>query len=102
MPRAFLLALPAALLLTGCLSTVGKVVTAPVRVVSSGVDAVTTSQSEADEKRGRALRKQEEELGKLARKRSDAIDDCNDGDRKACEKVRELDEEIERVRARDI
>lgn len=34
-------------------------VTLPVRVASAGVDAVTTSQSEADEKRGRQLRKAE-------------------------------------------
>ena len=31
------------------------------------VDAVTTSQKEADEKRGRELRKQDEERGRLAR-----------------------------------
>ena len=31
----------------------------PVKVASAGVDAVTTSQSEADEKRGRELRKAE-------------------------------------------
>jgi hypothetical protein len=38
-----------------------------VKVVSSGVDAATTSQSEADEKRGRELRRQDEERGKQAR-----------------------------------
>ena len=36
-------------------------------VVSAGVDAVTTSQSEADEKRGRELRQQEEARGKELR-----------------------------------
>ena len=35
------------------------VVTLPVKVASAGVDAVTTSQSEADEKRGREMRKAE-------------------------------------------
>ena len=35
------------------------IVTLPVKVASAGVDAVTTSQSEADEKRGRELRKAE-------------------------------------------
>ena len=35
------------------------VVTLPVKVAAAGVDAVTTSQSEADEKRGRELRKAE-------------------------------------------
>ena len=58
--------LMAALLLSGCVvGTVAKtavdVATIPVKVVSSGVDAATTSQSEADEKRGRELRKADEE-----------------------------------------
>ncbi len=39
----------------------------PVNVVSAGVDAATTSQSEADEKRGRELRKADEERGRQAR-----------------------------------
>jgi isocitrate lyase len=61
-----------ALLLSGCVvGTVAKtavdVATLPVKVVSSGVDAATTSQSEADEKRGRDLRKQDEERGRQAR-----------------------------------
>ena len=58
--------------LSGCVvGTVAKtavdVVTLPVKVVSAGVDAVTTSQAEADEKRGREIRKQEEERGKQLR-----------------------------------
>ena len=70
MKRSALLALP--LLLTGCVvgtvaETAVDVVTLPVKVVSSGVDAATTSQSEADEKRGRELRKQDEERGRQAR-----------------------------------
>jgi len=48
------------------------VVTLPVKVVSAGVDAATTSQSEADEKRGRELRKAEEKAGKEAREREKA------------------------------
>ena len=65
---AVLLALP---LLSGCVvGTVAKtavdVVTIPVKIASAGVDAATTSQSEADEKRGRELRKQDEERGKMA------------------------------------
>ena len=60
------------LMLGGCVvgtiaSTAVDIVTLPVKVVSAGVDAVTTSQSEADEKRGRELRKQEEARGRLAR-----------------------------------
>ncbi len=64
-----LLLLPA---LSGCVvgtvaSTAFDVVTLPVRAVSAGVDAVTTSQSERDEKLGREMRKQDEERGKLWR-----------------------------------
>jgi hypothetical protein len=58
-------------LLSGCVGTIAKtavdVVTLPVKVASAGVDAVTTSQSEADEKRGREIRKEEERRGKEAR-----------------------------------
>jgi hypothetical protein len=66
---SILLVLPA---LGGCVvGTVARtavdVVTIPVKVASAGVDAVTTSQKEADEKRGRELRKQEEERGKQYR-----------------------------------
>jgi hypothetical protein len=55
--------------LSGCVvETVAKsavdVVSIPVKVVSAGVDAATTSQSERDEKRGREL----EEAGKQARR----------------------------------
>jgi hypothetical protein len=62
-------ALMLAFALGGCLAkTAIDVVTLPVKAVSAGVDAVTTSQKEADEKRGRALRRREECLGKEARK----------------------------------
>jgi len=65
-----LLTLP--LMLTGCVvGTVARtavdVVTLPVKAVSAGVDAATTSQSEADEKRGREARKADEERGRQAR-----------------------------------
>ena len=70
MKRILSLSLP--LLLSGCVvETVAKtavdVVTLPVKVVSAGVDAATTSQKEADEKRGREIRKDEERRGKEAR-----------------------------------
>ena len=68
MRRLLLLAaLPA---LSACVSvakTAVDVVTLPVKAVSKGVDLATTSQSEADEKRGRELRKAEEEAGKRDR-----------------------------------
>jgi hypothetical protein len=70
MKALLILLLPAAL--SGCVvGTVAKtavdVVTLPVKVASAGVDAATTSQSEADEKRGRELRRQDEERGKQLR-----------------------------------
>ena len=60
------------LTLSGCVvgavaSTAVAVATLPVKIASAGVDAVTTSQKEADEKRGREIRKQEEERGKQLR-----------------------------------
>lgn len=61
---------PIGLLLSGCLArTAVEVVTLPVRVVSAGVDAVTTSQAEADQRRGRELRAAEERAGREARRR---------------------------------
>jgi hypothetical protein len=70
MKRILLFVLP--VLLSGCVvGTVAKaavdVATLPVKVASAGVDAATTSQSEADEKRGRELGRQDEERGKQAR-----------------------------------
>jgi hypothetical protein len=59
-------------LLSACVvGTVAKtavdVATLPVKAFSAGVDAATTSQSDADEKRGRELRKQDEERGRQLR-----------------------------------
>ena len=60
-----------ALPLGDCVGTIAKtavdVVTLPVKVASAGVDAATTSQSEADEKRGREIRKAEEGRGRQLR-----------------------------------
>ena len=63
-------------LLSGCMvGTVAKtafdVATIPVKVASAGVDAVTTSQAESDQKRGRELRKEEEKRGREARAMAD-------------------------------
>ena len=60
-----LLPLLAGLALSGCMvadvaKTAVTVATIPVKIASAGVDAATTSQSEADEKRGRELRKADE------------------------------------------
>ncbi len=68
--KAFFLTPLIAFALTGCYTvarTAVDVVTLPVKVVAAGVDAATTSQSEADEKRGRELRKAEEAAGKRQR-----------------------------------
>ncbi len=66
--RLFLV-LPAALLLPGCIArTALDVATLPVKVASAGVDAVVTSQAEADQKRGRQIRRQEECMGREDRK----------------------------------
>ena len=56
--------------------TAVDVVSIPVKAVGSGVDAVTTSQSEADEKRGRELRKEDERRAKQDRL---AIERCRKG-----------------------
>jgi hypothetical protein len=65
-----LISLPIALFLSGCLArTAVDVVTLPVRAVSAGVDAVTVSQAEADQRRGRQIREAEERAGREARRR---------------------------------
>ncbi|WP_114227276.1 MULTISPECIES: hypothetical protein [Sphingomonas] len=56
-------------LLSACAvaNTAVDVVTLPVKVVSKGVDLATTSQSEADQKRGRRMREAEERYGRALR-----------------------------------
>ena len=84
------------LMLSGCLvRAAADVVTAPVKVVSAGVDAATTSQSEADEKRGRKLRKAEEELGRLNRTYERQLVNCRNGDDRECFQARETYSEIQ-------
>jgi hypothetical protein len=92
MVRFILLA--SVLMLGGCVSIVKDVVTAPIKIVSKTADVLTTSQAEADEKRGREMRKREERLGKLARKADKARDDCADGEEKACDEYEALEAEI--------
>jgi len=79
----------AAIALQGCLAkTAISAVTLPVKVASSAVDAATTSQSEADQKRGREIRQREERLGRLQRDYEKQLEKCQDGDRAACDKAR--------------
>jgi hypothetical protein len=76
------------LALSGCVSTVGSIVTAPVKIAGKAVDMATTSQSESDEKRGRNLRKREEQYGKLERDYRRHTRQCEQGDDDACDEAR--------------
>ena len=85
----------ASLALQGCLARAAvDVVTLPVKAVSAGVDAVTTSQSEADEKRGRDIRKREERMGELERDLEKQMDRCADGNDEACDKAQAIRAEM--------
>ncbi|MEL6530830.1 MAG: hypothetical protein AAFQ27_12785 [Pseudomonadota bacterium] len=89
---------PMSLVLSGCLAkAAADVVTAPVRIGSRAVDLATTSQSEADEARGREIRRREERLGKLEREYQKESEDCRDGDQKACREAVEIRAEIEEL-----
>ncbi len=58
-----------AVALPGCVArTALDIVTLPVKVASSAVDAATVSQAEADQKRGRQIRKYEECVGRADRR----------------------------------
>ncbi|MEO1044027.1 MAG: hypothetical protein AAFX04_01150 [Pseudomonadota bacterium] len=82
--------LAGASMLGGCLAA--EIVTAPI-------DAVTTTQSEADEDRGRAMRERDEKLGSLERRRKDALKDCDKGRRSRCEDADKLEREIAELQA---
>lgn len=60
------------LVLSGCVSTAAAILEAPIKIVGAGIDAgldtATTTQREADEDRGRALRKREEAEAKAAKR----------------------------------
>jgi hypothetical protein len=88
--------------LSGCVSTVASVVTAPVKAVAKAADWATTSQDEADRNRGRELRAREERVGKLARQRDKAARQCADGDEEKCARVEVLEHEIEAEMARPL
>lgn len=69
--------LAGSLALGGCVSVAKTAITAPFKVAGATVDALTTSQDEADRNRGRAIRKQEERDRRAARK---AARDAGRGD----------------------
>ena len=102
MSRSLLLSLTplAAMALSGCLSTATSLVTAPVRVGAKAVDMATTSQSEADENRGRAMRKRDEKIAKLQKRYSRRIEACNRGETAACSEASQISGEIEALRAK--
>lgn len=99
MRRKFLFLLPmGSLMLSGCLAkTALDIATLPVRAAGKGIDLVTTSQSESDEKRGRALRERQERLGKLERTYARQLDECEEGSRRACDDARQTYAEMQQL-----
>ena len=87
-PARLCLAAPvmlAPLLLGGCLAkTALDVATAPVKIGSKAADLATTSQSEADEARGREIRQREQRLARLDGELRKQEDDCLAGNDRAC------------------
>ena len=55
-------------LIGGCTTAAVTAAKVPFKLAAEGVDAVTTSQAEADRKRGKAMRKQEEREAKARRR----------------------------------
>lgn len=97
--RLNLFPLVATLALGGCgVGSVVGVATAPIKAAGKAVDLATTSQSEAEEKRGRKLRKLKERYGKLERSYRKEDKRCAEGDEKACDKRDGIREEMEEIR----
>ncbi len=97
LPLALLLALP------GCVARAAwNVVTLPVEVAAETVDVLTTSQSEADERRGRALREADERRAReeRAQARREAEQARRDAERAERER-RRAEREARRARDRD-
>lgn len=95
-----LITLCVASLLSGCVvRTAASIVTAPVRVAGKAVDWTTTSQSEADEKRGREMREREEALGKLDRQYKKHVRECENGRDSSCDKARDNYDQIQALNA---
>ena len=102
MPRAIMLVvlLPAALL-SGCVvKTVVSAASAPLRIAGKAADLATTSQSEADENRGRAMRHNDENLRKLQKAYRKALVNCNKGRGADCADAERISEQITKIQAR--
>lgn len=94
-----ILATIALLVLSGCAAgTLVNVITAPVRVAGKAVDLATTSQSEADEKRGRQLREREARYGELSRSYARENARCAKGKDDACDKAAEIHRKMDALR----
>ena len=94
---AIILSTLSVLTLPGCIAkALVDVATAPVRVAGKAVDLTTTSQSESDEKRGRALRLGEQRLGRLERSYLQHSRQCSDGNGEACNQASFEYDELQR------
>lgn len=98
----FALSAALCLIAPGCVSAVKNVVTAPIKAASKTADVLTTSQSESDENRGRALRHKERRLGQLARRLEKAAAACKRGNEDACADAEDYSRQIEAEENRDI
>ena len=101
--RSLALAAPVllAFTLSGCIAkTAIDVATLPVKAGSKVVDWTTTSQSESDRNRGRAMRKQDGKLGKLEKQYNRHMRDCDKGDEQACIDARNDYAAMQQIRAR--
>lgn len=89
MNRQNMIIAPALLVLSGCAvaGAAVSVATAPVRVGGKVVDAMTTSQAEQDQKRGREIRHREQRLGELERDYARQSRQCAAGSEGACRKA---------------
>ena len=84
--RTLILAGLIPLAVAGCSAAgaITSIVTAPVRIASKAADLATTSQSEADQTRGREIRRREARIGELDREYRRQSDKCAGGDAEAC------------------
>ncbi len=96
LPASFALAALAALLLSGCLARTALDM-APVRAVDAAVDLATTSRSEADEERGRALRQRDERLGQLYRDTRHHSRQCDEGQAQTCARAKQNRADIDAI-----
>lgn len=97
--RSVILIPLATMMLTGCIArTALSVATAPVRVVGKTVDVMTTSQSEADENRGRAMRKRDKRLDRLERQYDHQLESCRRGQSSACADAQQTYGEMTQIR----